>query len=181
MIHGAYLDRDWYAEQILHIKDNFKFEFEPCKTGLFTDQLRQKLRRERIKNILENNIKRFTTYAFYDETEHFDAYNTIRIGLPYLITTLSFPDEKIYNELELAQSGFRNRWRYKPKNRREEVLFKDFSVGYANRGSHYLLLKKYKEAIVEYKYSLKIDKDYELANRYLKIAEKMLASLSNKN
>ncbi|MEW6620426.1 MAG: DUF2723 domain-containing protein [bacterium] len=164
---------DWYVQTWKDKYPDLAFTFEiQDMLGVKTRQL-EKIRIERIYNIITNNINSYTIYKTYDFAMATN-YSLIPQGVFCKVLEKDVPGEKFKKELD-KNKGFLCRGVVDKrifKDERTQSLISIYPQSYYNIGSFYYMLKMYDQAIEKFKQALEIDPGYSKARHGIEMAYK---------
>jgi len=164
---------DWYArilkKKYPHLSFSFKFH---DMLGVKTKEL-EKIRKERIDNIISNNINSHSIYKLYDSSLR-NQYSLIPQGIFCQVLERDINKERFERELDKNKRFlFRAVLNEKiVKDERTQNLISRYPQTYYNIGSFYFEIKRYKKAMENFKQALKIDPKYLSAKYGLGMAYK---------
>jgi len=164
---------DWYARTLKEKYQDLDFSFKfHDMLGLKTKEL-EKIRKERIFNIISNNINSHSIYKLYD-TSLTNKYSLIPQGIFCQVLEKDIDKEELEKKMDKHKRflcrGILNEKIV--KDERTQDLISRYPQTYYNIGSFYFERKRYEEAMENFKQALKIDPKYFHARYGLGLAYK---------
>lgn len=149
---------DWYARALPEKYPDLAFSFKfQDMLGIKSKDL-ERIRQERITNIISNNINLHPIYKIY-EPSLANNYSLIPQGIFSMVLSKDISPETLLDKnKKLLSRGILDKGIF--KDERTQELISRYPQTYYNIGTFYFQIKQYDKAIEEFKQALALDPKY---------------------